>query len=66
MTTTSSNTWLGEHCYDLHDAPVPEARSFSSGVGNIWRIATEWPGSPVPHAPPEPLPGDPPRLLLIS
>jgi hypothetical protein len=60
---------LSERCYDLHYAPVPTARPFSFGIGNLWRIATDWPGSPVPpciHRAPEPRPGDPPRLLLIS
>ena len=61
--------YLGEHCYDLHYAPVANARPFSFGVGNLWRIATDWPGSPVPpciHRAPETHPGDSPRLLLIS
>jgi hypothetical protein len=61
--------YLTENCYDLHYAPVPLARPFSFGRGNLWRIATEWPGSPVPpcvHRAPETLPGQPPRLLLIS
>ena len=61
--------YLSENCYDLHYSPVPHARPFSFGIGNLWRIATEWPGSPVRpciHRAPETLPGDPPRLLLIS
>jgi len=61
--------YLNEHCYDLHYAPVPHARHFSFGVGNLWRITVAFPGSPVPpciHRAPETLPGDPPRLLLIS
>ena len=61
--------YLGEHCYDLHYAPVAHARPFSFGIGNLWRIATQWPGSPVPpciHRAPETFAGDPPRLLLIS
>jgi hypothetical protein len=61
--------YLKEHCYDLHYAPVPPARPFSFGLGNLWRIAVEYPGSPVPpciHRAPENLPGQPPRLLLIS
>ena len=60
---------LREHCYDLHFAPVSSARPFSFGVGNLWRVAVDWPGSPVPpciHRAPETLPGQPPRLLLIS
>ena len=61
--------FLRENCYDLHYAEAPHARPISFGIGNLWRIATEWPGSPVPpciHRAPETLPGDLPRLLLIS
>lgn len=61
--------FLNENCYDLHYAPIAGAKPFSFGLGNLWRIATEWPGSPVPpciHRAPETAPGDPPRLLLIS
>lgn len=60
--------FLGENCYDLHYAPAPTAKPFSFGIGNLWRIATDWPGSPVPpclHRAPENLPGQPARLLLI-
>lgn len=60
--------FLTENCYDLHYAPAPSAQPFSFGVGNLWRIATDWPGSPVPpciHRAPDNLPGQPPRLLLI-
>jgi hypothetical protein len=59
---------LHEHCFDLHYAPLPHARPYSFGVGNLWRIAVDWPGSAVPpciHRAPETSPGDPPRLLLI-
>jgi hypothetical protein len=61
--------YLGAQCYDLHYAPVAPAQPFSFGIGNLWRIATQWPGSPVPpciHRAPGTFPGDPPRLLLIS
>jgi hypothetical protein len=61
--------YLTEHCHDLHYAPVAGARPFSFGTGNLWRIATDWPGSPVPpciHRAPATFAGDPPRLLLIS
>ncbi len=60
---------LRECCYDLHYAPSENAQPFSFGLGNLWRIATDWPGSAVPpciHRAPETLPSDPPRLLLIS
>jgi hypothetical protein len=61
--------FLSDHCYDLHYEPIPGARPFSFGQGNIWRIALTWPGSPVPpciHRAPETSPGQSPRLLLIS
>ena len=61
--------YLSECCYDLHYAPVAGAQPFSFGVGNLWRIAVEHPGSAVPpciHRAPETRPGQEPRLLLIS
>jgi hypothetical protein len=61
--------FLAENCYDLHYVPIEGAQPFSFGFGNLWRIATQHPGSPVPpciHRAPAMRPGDPPRLLLIS
>jgi len=61
--------YLSENCYDLHYAAVPGARLFAFGQFNLWRIAVDYPGSPVPpciHRAPDPIPGQPPRLLLIS
>jgi hypothetical protein len=61
--------FLSDNCYDLHFAPRPGAQPYSFGVGHLWRIATEYPGSPVPpcvHRAPDNLPGQPPRLLLIA
>lgn len=61
--------WLNDHYYDLHYAPHPGAQPFSFGLGNLWRIATEYPGNPVPpciHRAPLTELGMPPRLLLIS
>lgn len=61
--------FLAEHCYDLHYAPLPGARPYSFGIGNLWRISTDWPGNPVlpcVHRAPQTKPGDSPRLLLIS
>ncbi|WP_367870292.1 hypothetical protein [Luteolibacter sp. Populi] len=61
--------YLRDCCYDLHYAPLPEARPFSFGTGYLWRIAVDWPGSLVPpciHRAPENLPGEAARLLLIS
>jgi len=65
----SFREFLNENCYDLHYAPVASAQSFSFGLGNLWRIAVEYPGSPVPpcvHRAPETVPGQEPRLLLIA
>ncbi len=61
--------YLAENFYDLHYVPLPQARLFSFGVGNLWRIAIEYPSGPVPpcvHRAPLTLPGQPARLLLIS
>jgi hypothetical protein len=61
-------SYLKENCYDLHYAPASQAQPFSFGLGNLWRIAIDYPGSPVPpciHRAPATLPGQP-RLLLIS
>lgn len=61
--------YLRENCFDLHYVPAPHGRPFSFGLGNLWRIANECPGSPVPpciHRAPLTRPGQPPRLLLIS
>ncbi len=71
--------FLKENCYDLHYTPVPPARPFSFGVGNLWRIACEYTGPCLPHAgqterqralpcihrAPETLPGQA-RLLLLA
>ena len=61
--------FLNEYCYDLHYAPLPEAKPFSFGIGNLWRIAIDYPGCPVPpciHRAPMIEAGQPSRLLLIS
>lgn len=61
--------FLTDNCFDLHYAAAPDARPFSFGIGNLWRIAVDWPGSPVPpciHRAPIPGPGATARLLLIS
>ncbi len=60
--------WLGDHFHDLHYHPLPGAQPYAFGVGHLWRIATQYPGSPVPpciHRAPDPVPGQP-RLLLLS
>jgi hypothetical protein len=62
--------WLSDNCYDLHYAPLPDALPFSFGVGNLWRIATAWPGAAVPpcihRAPGEHSRPADVRLLLIT
>jgi hypothetical protein len=60
--------FLRDNCYDLHYAPSASGRPWSFGVGHLWRIACDWPGSPVPpsiHRAPATVVGSP-RLLLIS
>ncbi|MFO1482504.1 MAG: hypothetical protein U1F71_03980 [Verrucomicrobiaceae bacterium] len=60
--------WLNDHYYDLHYAPLPEAKPFSFGVGNLWRVATLHDCCVVPpciHRAPDPISGQK-RLLLIS
>jgi hypothetical protein len=61
--------FLNENCFDLHYVPIGDAKPFNFGIGNLWRIAVDYPGSPVPpcvHRAPTTAPGQPPRLLLIS
>jgi hypothetical protein len=61
--------FLTDNAYNLHYAVVPNGRPYSYGVGNLWRIATTYPGCSVPpsiHRAPPTNPGDSPRLLLIS
>ena len=61
--------YLCEQSFDLHFQPLPGAAPYTFGIGNLWRIAIAYPGSPVLpciHRAPLTLPGDPARLLLIS
>lgn len=65
----SFEEYLRENCYDLHYTPLPDALRYSFGIGNMWRIAVEYPGCPVApciHRAPDTIDGRPPRLLLIS
>lgn len=60
--------FVREGAFDLHYRANEDAEPFSFGVGNLWRIAVLWPGSPVPpciHRAPLAGPGYEPRLLLI-
>ncbi len=61
--------YLREHSYDLHYRASDDAGIYQFGVGNLWRIAIEYPGCPVPpciHRAPEQKANDAARLLLIS
>jgi hypothetical protein len=65
----SFRTWLTAHFYDLHYAPLPDATTYSFGLGHLWRIATQHPGSQVPpciHRAPSTSSEARRRLLLIS
>lgn len=60
--------FLREGSFDLHYRAVRGRSPFSFGVGHLWRIAVNWPGSPVPpciHRAPRTDLGEEPRLLLI-
>jgi hypothetical protein len=62
-------SYLSEHHYDLHYAARVGAEPYGFGLGNLWRIAIDYPDCPVLpciHRAPETLPGAPSRLLLIS
>ncbi len=67
--TEEFREFLNENCYDLHYAPLSAAQPYSFGLGHLWRIAVDYPESPVPpciHRAPETFPGQAARLLLIS
>lgn len=56
-----------DDCFDLHYRVKPGATPYSFGVGNLWRLACQWPGAPMPpciHRAPA-FDGRP-RLLLIA
>jgi len=44
---TAFETYLIENYYDLHYQPKAEARPLSLGNGHLWRLAVDYPGSPV-------------------
>ena len=64
--------FLRDCCFDLHYRPVEGARPYSFGVGNLWRVGTQWPGAKVPacvHRAPDVAQSErleDVRLLLIS
>ena len=60
-------SFLSEHCFDLHYQAKAKARPVSLGVGNLWRLAVDHPASPVPpcvHRAPAEKAGQH-RLLMI-
>jgi hypothetical protein len=60
-------SFLREHFFDLHYQAKPQAAPISLGVGNLWRLAVDYPSStvlPCVHRAPLELTGQP-RLLLI-
>ena len=62
------DAFLREGSFDLHYGAMDGAQPFLFGTGHLWRIAVEWPGSPVPpciHRAPRTQAGDAPRLLLL-
>ncbi len=61
--------FLSEQHYDLHYRPVPGAKPFSFGLGNLWKLAVQYPGAPVSaliHRAPAPDAKPQARLILIS
>jgi hypothetical protein len=62
------NAFLEEESFDLHYRQRPHAQPWSFGVGQLWRVAVEWPGALVPpciHRAPRAASGDAPRLLVM-
>ncbi len=60
-------SFLSEHCFDLHYQAQPNARPISLGLGHLWRLAVDHPESQVPpciHRAPKEKPGQN-RLLMI-
>ncbi|NIG54533.1 hypothetical protein F3J22_13650 [Chitinophaga sp. Cy-1792] len=59
--------FLTDNFFDLHYQAVPDAQPINCGIGNLWRLAVDAPGSKVPpclHRAPREKPGES-RLLLI-
>ena len=44
----SFDVFLEKYYFDLHYAPLPNARPVSLGVGHLWRLAVDHPDSQVP------------------
>lgn len=61
------NLEISDEGFELHFRAKEGAQPTSLGTGHLWRLAVDWPGSPVPpciHR--APLPDGRPRLLLIA
>ncbi|HTB52829.1 MAG TPA: hypothetical protein VK718_08635 [Ferruginibacter sp.] len=61
------DSFLSEHFFDLHYRATPAARPLSLGLGNLWRLAVDHPGSqvlPCVHRAPTEKTGEH-RLLMI-
>ena len=46
--TGGFESFLSEYFFDLHYLPTPAARTVSLGIGNLWRLGIDHPGSKVP------------------
>jgi len=60
-------SFLIEHFFDLHYQAKPNAKLINLGIGNMWRLAVDYPNSsvlPCIHRAPKEKPGES-RLLLI-
>jgi hypothetical protein len=60
-------SFLKEHFFDLHYQAKPDANLINLGIGNMWKLAVDYPNSnvlPCLHRAPKENPGEP-RLLLI-
>lgn len=60
-------SFLSEHFFDLHYRAKLDARPVGVGLGNLWRLAVDYPGSPVLpciHRAPKEINGQT-RLLMI-
>lgn len=60
-------SFLREQFFDLHYQSMPNAHPINLGIGNLWRLAVDYPKSKVPpciHRAPTEITGQP-RLLLI-
>lgn len=61
------DAWLSDNFYDLHYRAVPGAQPVSLGIGHLWRLAVDCPGSgilPCVHRAPVEVDGRV-RLMLI-